>query len=191
MSSVWCERRCRFLLNNRRHLYDRPSFDLHAAWCLLIWPLCITGVQLLFDPFYLSRIPIWPSVERSLVISRYVWLPTVLIIGSHHLQDLEFLYFNWKNSDFRILNSTTLLSLSDHYILSREWRVIVDQVQTNYHRSPNSAVISQVWPSWIWIWWILIIFGCVLSQLKPSELYTLSCGRGLGLRPRPFLQLRV
>ena len=28
---------------------------------------------------------------------------------------------------------TTLFSLSDHYILSREWRVIASQVQTNNH----------------------------------------------------------
>ena len=33
-------------------------------------------------------------------------------------------------------HTTTLFSLSDHYILSREWRVIVDQVQTNYHGRP-------------------------------------------------------
>ena len=33
--------------------------------------------------------------------------------------------------------------------------------------------------------------GCVLSQLKPSEHYILSCGKGLGLRPRPFPQLRM
>ena len=33
--------------------------------------------------------------------------------------------------------------------------------------------------------------GCVLSQLKPSELYILSCGKGRGLRPRPFPQLRL
>ena len=32
-----------------------------------------------------------------------------------------------------IKHTTTLFSLSDHYILSREWRVIVDQVQTSYH----------------------------------------------------------
>ena len=32
--------------------------------------------------------------------------------------------------------TTTLFALSDHYILSREWRVIVDQVQTNYHGRP-------------------------------------------------------
>ena len=30
-------------------------------------------------------------------------------------------------------HTTTLFSLSDHYILSREWEVIVDLVQTNYH----------------------------------------------------------
>ena len=33
-------------------------------------------------------------------------------------------------------HTTTLFSLSDHYILSREWRVIVHQVQTNYHGRP-------------------------------------------------------
>ena len=26
--------------------------------------------------------------------------------------------------------------MSDHYILSREWRVIINQVQTNYHGRP-------------------------------------------------------
>ena len=33
-------------------------------------------------------------------------------------------------------HTTTLFSLSDHDILSREWRVIVRQVQTNYHGKP-------------------------------------------------------
>ena len=33
---------------------------------------------------------------------------------------------------FWLKYNTTLFSLSDHYILRREWRVIVDQVQTNY-----------------------------------------------------------
>ena len=33
--------------------------------------------------------------------------------------------------------------------------------------------------------------GCVLRQLKPSELYIFSCGKGHGLRPRPFPQLRM
>ena len=33
--------------------------------------------------------------------------------------------------------------------------------------------------------------GCVLSQLKHSELYILSCGKGLGLPPLPFPQLRM
>ena len=32
---------------------------------------------------------------------------------------------------------------------------------------------------------------CVLSQLKPWELYIRSCEKGLGLRPRPFSQLRM
>ena len=33
-------------------------------------------------------------------------------------------------------HTTTLVCLSSHDILSREWRVIVDQVQTNYHGRP-------------------------------------------------------
>ena len=33
-------------------------------------------------------------------------------------------------------HTTALFALSDHYILSREWRVIVDQLQTNYHGRP-------------------------------------------------------
>ena len=32
--------------------------------------------------------------------------------------------------------TTTLFSLSDHDILSRKWRVIVDQVQVDYHGRP-------------------------------------------------------
>ena len=30
-------------------------------------------------------------------------------------------------------HAITLFALPDHYILSREWRIIVDQVQTSYH----------------------------------------------------------
>ena len=33
-------------------------------------------------------------------------------------------------------HTTTLYSLSNHYFPSREWRVIVDLVQTNYHGGP-------------------------------------------------------
>ena len=72
-------------------------------------------------------------------------------------------------------HTTTLFSSSDHYILSREWRVIVDQVRTNYHGRPMVLKISQVWPR-CWLWGILILFGCIISQLKPSKLYILSCG---------------
>ena len=41
-----------------------------------------------------------------------------------------------KNHSTLLKHTTTLFSLSDHYILSREWRVIVDQVHTNYHGGP-------------------------------------------------------
>ena len=59
--------------------------------------------------------------------------------------------------------TTALFSLSDHYILSREWRVIVDEVQNNYRGRSNGTIISQMWPS-CWLWRILIMVGCVLSQ---------------------------
>ena len=38
-------------------------------------------------------------------------------------------------------HTTTLFALSDYYILSREWRVIADQMHNNYHGRP---IISQV-----------------------------------------------
>ena len=41
-------------------------------------------------------------------------------------------------------HTTTLFSLSDDYILSREWRVIVDEVQINYRGRPNGTIISQM-----------------------------------------------
>ena len=47
------------------------------------------------------------------------------------MHDLVVLYLQLKHT-------TTLFYLSVHYILSREWKVIVDQVQINYH----GAIIS-------------------------------------------------
>ena len=41
-----------------------------------------------------------------------------------------------KSTYVNALESTTLFSLSDHYILSRERRVIVDQVRTNCYGGP-------------------------------------------------------
>ena len=38
--------------------------------------------------------------------------------------------------EYKLKHTATLFSLSDHYILSREWRVIVDQAQTNFHGRP-------------------------------------------------------
>ena len=40
-------------------------------------------------------------------------------------------------------HTTTLFALSDHYILSREWRVIVDQVQANYHSRVTELLIMR------------------------------------------------
>ena len=62
--------------------------------------------------------------------------------------------------------------------------------QLGLHGRPNGTIISQVWPS-CWLWGILIMVGCVLSQLKPSELYILSCREDRGLRARFFPQVRM
>ena len=75
-------------------------------------------------------------------------------------------------------------------ILSREYRGIFDQVQTNYHGRPNGTIISHVSPS-CWLWGILFMVGCLLSQLKPSELYILSCEKASAFGLGPFLQLRM
>ena len=87
----------------------------------------------------------------------------------------------------------SVFSLSDHDILSREWRVIVHQVQINYHGRPiqycNQSGATELLIMGIFI--ILIMVVCVLSQLKPSELYILSLEKALGLRPRPFSKLRM
>ena len=70
----------------------------------------------------------------------------------------------------------------DHDILSQ---LLLTMYRTNYQGRPNSTIISQMWPS-CWLWGILIMVGCVLSQLKPSGFSILSCEKGLGLRPRTF-----
>ena len=41
-------------------------------------------------------------------------------------------------------HTTTLLYLSDHYILSREWETIVDQVQTDYHGRPMVLCVTEL-----------------------------------------------
>ena len=86
-------------------------------------------------------------------------------------------------------HTTTLFSLSDHAILNQGWRVSVDQVQTNYHGRSNGTVIRQVWPI-CWSWGILIMVGCVLSQLKPSGFSILSCEKSIGLRPWTFFSAK-
>ena len=48
----------------------------------------------------------------------------------------------------------------------RAWRVIVDQVQPLI---TIITIIIQVWAS-CWLWRLLNMIGCVISQLKPSEL---------------------
>ena len=44
-------------------------------------------------------------------------------------------YVEVKRS-FQLKHTTALFALSDHYILSREWRVTGDQAQANYHGRP-------------------------------------------------------
>ena len=72
----------------------------------------------------------------------------------------------------RILkHTTTLFALSDHYILRREWRVIVNQVhrpiimegQWYYNQSDVTELLIMMDPHYQFI-----VVACVLSRLKPS-----------------------
>ena len=64
----------------------------------------------------------------------------------HNNDFYHFSIFTGFASDQAVIlkHSTTLFSLSDHDILSREWRVIVDQVQTSYHGRPIIIVLLSV-----------------------------------------------
>ena len=58
--------------------------------------------------------------------------------------DHRYIFFIYRDDismifglEFTLKHTTTIFSLSDHYILSREWGVIVNLVQTNYHGKPT------------------------------------------------------
>ena len=78
-----------------------------------------------------------------------------------------------------------------HNILSREWRVIVYQVQTNYHGRPiyyyNQSGAIELLIMGDFHYLSMVVWA--LSQLKASELYILSYEKILSLRPRPFSKL--
>ena len=86
-------------------------------------------------------------VDHSIALVKKIWsrvLHFSQYCGGQNLEyrimhsltrDAQIIYITTdRNSNLRSLkHTTTLFSFSDHYILSREWRVIVDQVETNYH----------------------------------------------------------
>ena len=81
-------------------------------------------------------------------------------------------------------HTTTLFSLSNHYILSREWLLL-----TNYHSSHMG--LKSVRCDRAVDYEGSSLYSEVFKSVKPSELYILSRGKGHGLRPRPFPQLRM
>ena len=88
-----------------------------------------------------------------------------------HFDNIFISDVDWKQ--LRILKHTaTLFALSDHDILSREWRVIVDQDQSSWWA--YGAVISQVWLN-CWFWKILYIlqWGANISRRDCSKLLRL------------------
>ena len=97
-------------------------------------------------------------------------------------------------------HTTTLFSLSDHYTLSREWNVIVDQVQTNYHgwlKVPLSVRCHQT-VDYEGYSLCSYVFKSVKTLQALHSYHSLSflsffliCGKGLGFRPRPFPQIRM
>ena len=71
------------------------------------------------------------------------------ILTANYLRPPHPSYFGMPRPAHPVIlkHTTTLFSLSLHDFLSQEWRVIVDQVRTNYYGRPNSTIISQVRPS--------------------------------------------
>ena len=124
------------------------------------------------------RVELFPDLEMStfgsilmpidFVAVKYSRLSGQKLGATSMINDAASVKYHYNRSTWFILynyilkHTTTLFSLSDRYILSLEWRVIVDQVHTNNH-GRHMVKISQVWPSGI-----VIIVGCVLSQLKSS-----------------------
>ena len=58
------------------------------------------------------------------------WLTVIFLHSPHNDNNVCWAFI------VALKHTTTLFVLSDHYILSREWTVIVDQVQTNNHGRP-------------------------------------------------------
>ena len=81
-------------------------------------------------PTHSASYPGKPAESSTDVLYCIIWPSRMLCAAIVlHLSTLSSVYTGLKHT-------ATLFSLSDHYIISRGWRVIVDQVQTNYHGSP-------------------------------------------------------
>ena len=93
----------------------------------------------------------------------------------------DFLVVNFQPIDtlnFLMKHNTTLFALCDHWILSREWRVIFDyNIETECDRTVEFEDPH---------------YGRMyFKSVKTPEFYILSCGKGHGLRPMAFPQLRM
>ena len=133
-----------------------------------------------------------------------VWR-TVSSQSSHHPQEVLLAQFSLyvhkgglKPDSFHFIyfplccslkHTTTLFSLSDHYILSRELRIFVDKVLTNYYGRPMVLNLSSV--TQLLIMRDLHYARMCFKSVKTLELYIPTCENNLGLRPRPFSQLRM
>ena len=130
------------------------------------------------------------SINKSILylfiwfVDDFFWLVGWLSRIEHFLHYKRGFFLLAHRGQRILKHTTTLFSLSDYDIPSREWRVNmvnVHQVQTNYHGiGLYGTIISQACPNY-WLWGIFTMVGCVLSQLKPSEIYILSFEEGRGL----------
>ena len=71
----------------------------------------------------------WTNIAWFYKITKYNILKIEKVQKVLHLvMDLWF--------SFNLKHTTALFALSDHYIIIREWTVIVDQILTSYHGRP-------------------------------------------------------
>ena len=70
-------------------------------------------------------------VGQIVLINIWCELEFIIFVGVTFFS-LELFTYPSRVPKPKLIHTTTLFSLSEHYILSREWIVIVDQVQTNY-----------------------------------------------------------
>ena len=168
--------------------------DPHFKWVNIIMSENLSS-DFTFCPWSLDlsfNVPYQLPWEYTVVLSGWRWKLIVYFAKlcptkTHlHLHEMKQIKVNQQVACDIVLFKThhyiIFVVRPPHSNISREWRVIVDLVQTNYHGRPI----------------VLLSVRCDRavdydgsSLWSDVELYILGCGKKPGLRPRSFPQLRM